>query len=136
LLIAICVLTGNPFHKTHWPKPANVKGISLKRIVMIALEPLRAPQAIHAACVSLPITYDVKQPGRSPSNTLDRTLCPASEVAAYIGRRFPSQHPFFALSAELRSDPRNLQFSAQNPAFEMCLAAPLNQLSVSGEGGV
>jgi len=31
-----------------------VKGISLKRIVMIALEPLRAPQAVHAACVSLP----------------------------------------------------------------------------------
>jgi len=54
LLIAILRFDGKPFSQNHWPKPIIVKGISLKRIVMIALEPLRAPQAIHAACVSLP----------------------------------------------------------------------------------
>ena len=50
----------------------------------------------HAACVSLPISYDVKQLERGSGSVCLNRFGPG-EVAAYMGRILPRQHPFFAL---------------------------------------
>ena len=78
---------------------------------MIVVEP-EAPQAIHAACVSLPNPCDVKQLGAWPGPVW--SSLPRAGSGGLYGPPFPPSTPFFALSAEDRSEPRNLQFSAQN----------------------
>ncbi len=89
---------------------------------MIVVEP-EAPQAIHAACVSLPNPCDVKQPGRSPE-TRQRNRVPRVGSGGLYGPPFSSSTPFFALSAEPRSELRNLQFLAQSRASKSASRAP------------
>eukprot|EP00534_Pseudo-nitzschia_fraudulenta_P018033 CAMPEP_0201266744 /NCGR_PEP_ID=MMETSP0853-20130426/22293_1 /ASSEMBLY_ACC=CAM_ASM_000640 /TAXON_ID=183588 /ORGANISM="Pseudo-nitzschia fraudulenta, Strain WWA7" /LENGTH=87 /DNA_ID=CAMNT_0047571831 /DNA_START=28 /DNA_END=288 /DNA_ORIENTATION=- len=73
--------------------------------------------------------------GRSPFPSAG-AVCPASEVAAYMSHRIPRQHPFlrflqnFAVTRETCNLKRETRLSIR------ALRHRLNQLSVSGEGGI
>jgi hypothetical protein len=70
--------------------------LSRNTFVVIVVGHLAMSASRHAACVSLPISYDVKQLEPKLRKPL-RTTRARSEVAAYMGRPLPRQHPFFAL---------------------------------------
>ena len=81
---------------------------------MIVVEP-EAPQAIHAACVSLPNPCDVKQLGAWPGPVW--SSLPRAGSGGLYGPPFPPSTPFFALSAVgcVTTVPAS-DFSAKEPA--------------------
>ena len=101
---------------------------------MIVVGP-EAPQAIHAACVSLPNPCDVKQLGRGPKS-LQRNVAPRVGSGGLYGPPFSPSTPFFALSAEDHSCLRNLQFSQRRARLVCRLERPDPGGRLQERGGI
>ena len=97
---------------------------------MIVVEP-EAPQAIHAACVSLPNPCDVKQPGRSPDPVWS-VSAPRRKWRLIWAALFPVNTLFCAFCRRSQRTAKPAISSAEPGGLER-LAAPLRPVSVSRE---